>query len=96
MLAGNFELRFPVMGVLSRELRYGPVPVDGFLFTDAGVVWSQSPWQSADTRGRTLVGSFGAGLRVNALGLPLEFAAVRALRAPATGWSFDFSLRTGF
>ncbi|HEY3043507.1 MAG TPA: BamA/TamA family outer membrane protein, partial [Vicinamibacterales bacterium] len=94
LLAGNLELRFPVMGVLSREIRYGAVPVDGFLFTDAGLVWSRSPLQ--DVNGRSLVSSFGAGLRVNALGLPLEFAAVRALRAPAHGWSFDFSVRTGF
>jgi outer membrane protein assembly factor BamA len=96
LLAGNLEVRFPVMGVLSREIRYGPVPIDGFLFTDAGLVWSRAPLQSTDAGGRSLVGSVGAGLRVNALGLPLEFAAVRALRAPAQGWSFDFSLRTGF
>jgi len=96
LLAANLEVRFPVMGVLSREIRYGPVPIDGFLFTDAGLVWSRVPWQSTSTGGRSLVGSFGAGLRVNALGLPLEFAAVRALRPPAQGWSFDFSLRTGF
>ena len=95
LLAGNLEVRFPVMGVLSREIRYGPVPIDGFLFTDAGLVWSRAALQGADA-GRSLVGSVGAGLRVNALGLPLEFAAVRALRPPAQGWSFDFSLRTGF
>jgi len=96
LLAGNLEVRFPVMGVLSREIRYGPVPIDGFLFTDAGLVWSRAPVQNTSIGGRSLVGSVGAGLRVNALGLPLEFAAVRALRAPAQGWSFDFSLRTGF
>ena len=43
LVAGNLELRFPLMGVLSREIRYGPVPIDGFLFTDAGLVWSRSP-----------------------------------------------------
>ena len=96
LLAGNLELRFPLMGVLSQEIRYGPVPLEGFLFSDAGLVWSRSPLQSADASGRSLVGSFGAGVRINALGLPLEFSAVRALRPPAVGWSFDFSLRTGF
>jgi hypothetical protein len=84
------------MGVLSRDIQYGPVPVDGFFFTDTGLVWARSPLQSAAARGRSLIGSVGAGVRVNALGFPLEFAAVRALSAPARGWSFDFSLRTGF
>jgi surface antigen Omp85-like protein/WD40 repeat protein len=96
LLAGNFEVRFPLMGVLSRDIQYGPVPVDGFLFTDTGLVWSRSPLESADARARSLIGSVGAGVRINALGFPLEFAAVRALSAPAHGWSFDFSLRTGF
>ena len=93
LVAGNLELRFPVMGVLSREIRYGPVPVDGFLFSDAGLVWSRPSMQAGGTRGRSLVSSVGAGVRINAFGFPLEFAAVRALRAPAHGWSFDFSLR---
>jgi hypothetical protein len=35
-------------------------------------------------------------VRLNAFGFPLEFAGVRALRAPAHGWSFEFGLRTGF
>jgi Tol biopolymer transport system component len=96
LLAGSLELRFPVMGVLSREIRYGPAPIDGFLFADAGLVWSRSVIQEHSTRKRSLVSSVGAGVRVNALGLPLEFAAVRALNAPADRWSFDFSLRTGF
>jgi hypothetical protein len=96
LLAGNLELRFPLLGVRSRQIRYGPVPLEGFLFSDAGLVWSRSPRQSADASGRSLVGSFGAGVRLNALGFPLEFSGVRALRPPAVGWSFDFSLRTGF
>jgi Tol biopolymer transport system component len=96
LLAGNLELRFPVMGVLSREIRYGPVPVDGFLFSDNGLVWSRSMQNPGVPGGRSFVSSFGAGVRVNAFGFPVEFAAVRALRAPARGWSFDFSLRTGF
>jgi hypothetical protein len=96
LIAGNLEVRFPIMGVLSREIRYKAVPADGFLFTDAGLVWSRSPLQTAGLGGRSLIGSVGGGVRINALGLPLEFAAVRALRPPAHGWSFDFSLRTGF
>jgi hypothetical protein len=52
--------------------------------------------QSSGVRGRTFVSSVGAGVRLAAFGLPLEFAAVRALNAPARGWSFDFSVRPGF
>jgi hypothetical protein len=96
LLAGNLELRFPIMGVLSREIRYGPVPIDGFLFSDNGLVWSRSMLNPGTPGGRSFVSSFGAGVRINAFGFPLELAAVRALRAPAHGWSFDFSLRTGF
>jgi outer membrane protein assembly factor BamA len=97
LVAGNLEVRFPVMGVLSRQVRYGPVPIDGFVFSDAGLVWSRPLIQSPITGNRTLITSVGAGLRINALGLPIEVAAVRALRAPAArGWSFDFSLRPGF
>jgi hypothetical protein len=33
---------------------------------------------------------------LNALGIPLEVAAVRAFAVPARGWSFDLSFRTGF
>jgi outer membrane protein assembly factor BamA len=96
LVAGNLEVRFPLMGVLSRELRYGQVPIDGFLFSDAGLVWSRPSLQGSGAPGRSFVSSVGAGLRINAFGFPVELAAVRALRAPARGWSFDFSLRPGF
>jgi outer membrane protein assembly factor BamA len=96
LVAGSLELRFPVMGVLSGEIRYGPVPVDAFVFSDAGLVWTRSSMQANGVQPRTFVSSVGAGVRVAALGLPFEFAAVRALNAPAAGWSFDFSVRPGF
>src|SRR4029453_3423255 len=78
LLVGNFEVRAPLLGALTRDLRYGRVPADAFLFADSGVVWSGlSPFTSV--RGdRRLVSSFGGGLRLAAFGLPLEFAAVRA------------------
>jgi hypothetical protein len=96
LLVGNFEVRAPLVGAFSRVLRYGSVPLDGFLFADTGLVWSGlSPFSSA-THDRRVVSSFGAGVRINAFGMPFELAAVRALNAPAHGWSFDFSLRPGF
>jgi len=42
LLVGNLELRIPVWGMLLRQLEYGPLPVDAFVFADAGVVWSRS------------------------------------------------------
>jgi hypothetical protein len=96
LLVGNVEVRLPVMGMRSRDIRYGPVPLEGFLFADSGLVWSRSPAFARSGTERRIVSSFGAGVRVNALGLPLEIGAVRALDAPARGWSFDMSFRTGF
>jgi hypothetical protein len=95
LLAGNVEVRFPVMGILSRDIRYGPVPLEGFLFADTGFVWSRSPVFTAATSERQWVGSVGAGIRLAAF-FPLELSVVRAVTRPAAGWSFDMGFRTGF
>lgn len=95
-VVGNVEVRAPLMGMLRRELRYGPVPAEAFIFADSGYVWAQSPAFTFDKPSRRLISSFGIGARLNAFGFPLEIAAVRALSAPARGWSFDFSFTPGF
>jgi Tol biopolymer transport system component len=95
LLVGNLEVRFPVMGILSRDIHYGSVPLEGFLFADTGLIWSRSPIFTAAESQRNMVGSFGAGVRLSAF-IPLELSVVRALNRPARGWSFDFSFRTGF
>lgn len=95
VLVGNLEVRFPIMGVLSRDIRYGLIPAEGFLFADSGLVWSRSPLFTAANAGRHRVTSVGAGVRVAAF-FPLELAVVRALDRPARGWSFDISFKTGF
>jgi Tol biopolymer transport system component len=95
LLVANLELRAPLTGVRSRDLRYGPVPLEGFVFADSGLVWARSA-DFAARGGRRLVSSIGAGVRVNAFGFPLEFSAVRATDFPSRGWSFDFSFRPGF
>lgn len=89
MVVGNLELRFPLLGVLSRQIGYGPVPIDGFVFADGGVVSSRQG-------GRTMISSIGAGLRLNVRGLPLEVGAVRAIDGPRPRWQFDLGLRAGF
>lgn len=80
----NAELRFPV--VRRFDLGFLPVtlpPVDGHLFSDAGVAWSGGQ-QVALSRGyrddpdvRTLLTSWGAGIRLNLFGfaiLRLDYA----------------------
>jgi outer membrane protein assembly factor BamA len=96
LVVGNVEMRVPIMGMPKRELRYGPVPAEAFVFADSGYVWAQSQAFTFAEPSRRLIGSFGVGARLNAFGLPIEIAAVRAVTAPARGWSFDFSFRPGF
>jgi len=96
LLVGNLEVRAPILGVRARERRYGPVPLEGFLFADAGLVWSRVPEFSTAGAARNLARSFGAGVRVNAFGFPIEVAVVRAVDPPSPGWSYDFSFRYGF
>ena len=95
LVVGNLELRVPVLGIPARDIRYGPVPLDAFVFADGGVVWSQPSPQTL-LRERHLISSVGAGVRINAFGIPIEWAVVRALNRPARGWSFDFGIRPGF
>jgi hypothetical protein len=99
LLVGNLELRFPIPGLIAREVRYGPLPVDGFVFADGGAAWSRrtrlQPTLESGHR-RHMIGSAGAGVRASVFGWPLEAAAVRTVQGPNAGWSFDVSLRAGF
>jgi hypothetical protein len=96
LLVANLELRFPIWGLLSREIKYGPLPADGFLFADGGVVWSRQRTATSSFARTSVISSLGAGVRLNAGGLPVEVAAVRALDGPRRGWSFDLGFRVGF
>ena len=89
----NAELRFPLVGIFTGDLDYGPVPVEGIVFFDAGIAWSGDDDRSL---GDDLIRSTGAGVRVNALGFAvLEFAAVKPIDRDR-GWLFSFGLRPGF
>ena len=92
----NLELRFPLWGAVSRQLEYGRIPADGFVFADGGLIWSRRADLRAVGAARSTISSIGAGVRVNAGGLPFEFVAVRALDGPARGWTFDYGFRLGF
>ena len=104
MLVGNLEVRFPILGLWSRQLEYRFIPVDAFFFADAGVI-SGSGMRDPGSVGSRLpvagsrrhsISSLGAGLRMNAGGLPLEIGAVRALDGPRPRWQFDLGFRVGF
>jgi hypothetical protein len=94
VLVGNVELRFPLWGAAVRDIDYGRLPADGFLFADAGASWSRglNLWGGVHRR----ISSVGAGVRVNVFGWPVELAGVRALNGPMRGWSFDVGFRQGF
>ena len=88
LLVGNVEVRVPLWGILSRQIDYRSFPADAFVFADAGVIKGKAR--------STTISSFGGGLRVNALGFPVEIAAIRALDGPRPRWQFDLGFRVGF
>src|SRR5688572_15038334 len=102
LLVTNVEVRFPLWGMVSRQLEYGWLPADGFLFADGGLVWSgaRPSGTTPDTpfgfRRVNGISSIGGGIRLNAGGLPFEVATIRSLDGPQPGWQFDFGFRVGF
>jgi Tol biopolymer transport system component len=96
LLVGNAELRFPLFGLFSGEYRYGPIPMEGFLFADAGLAWRSGANPDFGKR-ESYVTSVGAGLRVNVLGFAVaELAGVRALDRQSRRWRFAFNLLPSF
>jgi outer membrane protein assembly factor BamA len=97
LVVSNVELRFPLWGLFSRQIDYGRIPADGFIFADGGIVWSGSHPFGFTQGGRVNgISSIGAGIRLNAGGLPFEVAAIRALDGPRPAWQSDFGFRIGF
>jgi len=88
LLVGNLEVRVPVWGIRSRQIDYGMFPADAFVFADGGRIWGEGT--------TAVISSFGGGVRVNAMGFPLELAAIRALDGPRPRWQFDLGFRVGF
>jgi outer membrane protein assembly factor BamA len=88
LLVGNVEVRVPLWGITSRQIDYGSFPADLFAFADGGRIWGEG--------NSATISSFGGGIRMNALGFPLELAAIRALDGPRPRWQFDLGFRVGF
>jgi outer membrane protein assembly factor BamA len=96
MLVSNLELRVPVAGAISREVRYGPIPAEAFAFVDAGMAWTAEDIPTFAGGTRRLMRSAGAGVRVNAFGMIVEVGAARPFDRARNGWSLVFNLRPSF
>jgi Tol biopolymer transport system component len=102
LLVGNLEVRFPLLGLWTRQLDYRIIPIDAFVFADAGVVAApphdakSASWGPRSGPARTSISSIGGGVRTNAGGLPLEIVWLRALDGPRPRWQFDLGFRVGF
>lgn len=97
MLVGTAELRFPLLGAFSGEYRYGPIPIEGFLFADTGVAWTAATRPAFADGDRRFVSSVGAGVRINAFGYVIvQLAGAKPLNRPGSGWRFVFDFSPSF
>jgi WD40 repeat protein len=100
MLVGNVEVRFPPLGVFKVGGPFGSVPVDLFMFGDAGLAWNSG--SSADKAfflggDRRPVYSAGVGLRVNLLGFAIgEVDLVHPFNRPMKGTYLRLGFTPGF
>jgi hypothetical protein len=93
----KIEVRMPLLGLRSSRVRYGSLPIDGFIFGDAGAAWGGRERTSlGPVPAARLVRSVGAGVRLNALGLIFELTTARPLDLDHPGWRFGFNLRPAF
>ena len=88
----NLELRAPVLGLLSRSLEYGSVPIEAIAFVDAGFLWTGPRNALEFDRFR----SVGVGGRVNVGGIIFEMTAAKPFDRRASGWRTSFLMRPGF
>lgn len=98
LVVGSVELRAPLVGLFTGRLEYGALPIEAFLFGDAGMAWAAADSETF-TRGdlRRWVRSAGVGLRANAFGAAvLELAFARPFDRPDRGWRFVFNIVPGF
>jgi hypothetical protein len=93
LLAANVEVRFPIVGAFRRSTSYGPIPLEGVVFSDTGAFWTGGPSTAATS---TIVRSAGVGMRLNAGGFVFEFDAARPIAAVSPGWRLSVNFRPGF
>jgi hypothetical protein len=98
VVVGKLELRVPLWSAMTgaTRVRYGVLPVDAFVFADAGAGWGGEQRFGPGGSDGQFVRSAGFGVRANLFGLVLETAAVKPLDLRRHGWSFGVNLRQGF
>ena len=93
----NAELRFPIWGAFGGNQFYGPLPIEGAFFADAGIAWGQSLRAGTLPGDQQPVVSFGAAVRVNIFNFAVaEIDFVKPLDRPTRGWMWQFQFRPGF
>jgi Tol biopolymer transport system component len=89
----NLELRAPLLGLLSRDIHYGRVPVEAIAFVDAGFMWTRNSGAGLE---RDRFRSVGAGARANIGGFLFELTAARPFDRAGAGWTTSLLLRPGW
>jgi hypothetical protein len=97
LAVANVELRFPPFSALGGRRFYGPLPLELLAFADAGAAWTSTEKPTFLGGDRKVVGSYGAGARVNVLGfVVVEVDYVRPLDRPLQKSLWQFNFTTGF
>ena len=98
VVAAKLEVRVPLWSALtaSSRVRYGVLPVDAFVFADAGTGWGGEFRFGPHDSGGRFVRSLGVGVRGNVFGLIVEATAARPFDLRRSGWNFGVELRPGF
>jgi Tol biopolymer transport system component len=98
MLIANFELRFPLLGVLGiGPGYYGYLPLDFGFFYDAGFAWSRGEKISIFGGNQKAVSSYGLVLRMNLFGYAVgELDYVHPMDRPDKKWVWQFNFVQGF
>jgi hypothetical protein len=94
VVMSNVELRFPILGALRHDASYGPLPLEGFVFSDNA--WFRTHVPGTTWATPLLLRSVGAGVRLNARGFVFDVAAARRLDGFSPGWSVAVNFGPGF
>jgi hypothetical protein len=95
---GNAELRFPLFGALGvGSGYYGALPIDFFVFGDAGLAWDSANEPKLTGGDRPAIFSAGTGLRMNLFGFAIaELDLVKPFQRPDKGWVWELNFQPGF
>lgn len=98
IVVGNAELRFPLFGALGiGSGYYGALPIDFFVFGDAGVAWNSTSQPRITGGSQPTIASAGTGLRMNLFGFAIaELDLVKPFERPDKGWVWELNFQPGF